>query len=176
MKWSESHSVVSDSLCPHGLYSPWNSPGQSTGAGSLSLLQGIFPAQGWNPGLPHCKWILYQLRHKGSPQNSTWKHQEQISINCGWLFQAMYKILATFVWENSPITGQLKPASIFTSGRGNCSCLVDRKADWHPGCETLILVPRVLREPAISDPSKSCCRVRGETEQDLWVPHLANAC
>ena len=35
--------------------------------GSLSLLHGIFPTQGWNPGLPHCRWILYQLSHKGSP-------------------------------------------------------------------------------------------------------------
>ena len=40
--YSESRSVVSDSLRPHGLYSPWNSPGQNTGVGSLSLLQGIF--------------------------------------------------------------------------------------------------------------------------------------
>ena len=63
----ESHSVVSDSLQSHGLYSPRNSPGQNTGVGSLSLLQGIFPPQRWNPGLPHCEWILYQLSHKGSP-------------------------------------------------------------------------------------------------------------
>ena len=48
------------------LYSPWNSPGQNAGVGSLSLLQGIFPTQGSNPGLPHCRWILYQLSHKGS--------------------------------------------------------------------------------------------------------------
>ena len=47
--------------------SPWNSPGQNTGVGSLSLFQGIFPTQGSNPGLPHCRWILYQLSHKGSP-------------------------------------------------------------------------------------------------------------
>ena len=65
--YSESHSVVSDSLRPHGLYSPWNSPGQNTGVGSLSLLQAIFPIQGSNPGLPHCRQFLYQLRHKGSP-------------------------------------------------------------------------------------------------------------
>ena len=52
-------SVVSNSLRPHGLYSPWNSPGQNTGVGSLSLLQGIFPTQGLNPGLPCCRWILY---------------------------------------------------------------------------------------------------------------------
>ena len=65
---SESHSVVSDSLRPHVLYSPWNSPGQNTGVGSLSLLQGIFPTQGSNPGLPHCRWILYQLSHQGNPK------------------------------------------------------------------------------------------------------------
>ena len=44
-------SVVSDSLQLHGLYSLWNSPGQNIGVGSLSLLQGIFPIQGLNPGL-----------------------------------------------------------------------------------------------------------------------------
>ena len=49
-KWTESCSVVSNSLLLHG-YSPWNSLGQNTGAGSLSLLQGIFPTQGWNPCL-----------------------------------------------------------------------------------------------------------------------------
>ena len=43
--------------------SPWNSPGQNTGVGSLSLLQGIFPTQGLNSGLPHCRQILYQLSH-----------------------------------------------------------------------------------------------------------------
>ena len=48
---SESHSVVLNSLRLHGLYRPWNSPGQNTGAGNLSLLQGIFPTQGLNPGL-----------------------------------------------------------------------------------------------------------------------------
>ena len=68
-RWSESesHSVVSDYLQPHGLYSPWNSSGQNTVVGSLSLLQGIFPTQGLKQGLPHCRWILYQLSHKGSP-------------------------------------------------------------------------------------------------------------
>ena len=69
---SESHSVVSNSLWPHGLYSPWNSPGQNTGVGSLSLLQGIFPTQGSNPSLPHCGQILYHLSHKGSPRILEW--------------------------------------------------------------------------------------------------------
>ena len=68
---SESCSVVSNSLQPHGLHSPWNSPGQNTGAGNRSLLQGIFPTQGSNLGLPHCRWILYQLSHQGSPYQMT---------------------------------------------------------------------------------------------------------
>ena len=63
----ESRSVVSDSLQSHRLYSPWNSPGQNTGVSSLSLLQGIFPTHGSNPGLLHCRRIRYQLRHKGNP-------------------------------------------------------------------------------------------------------------
>ena len=97
---------MSDSLWPHGLYDPWNSPGQNTGVGSLpfstgssqlrdqtqvstlqvdsltiqppgkpkntgvgslSLLQGIFPTQGSNQGLLHCRWILYQPSTQGSP-------------------------------------------------------------------------------------------------------------
>ena len=69
---SKSRSVMSDSLWPHGLYSARNSPGQSTGVGSRSLLQGIFPTQGSNPGLPHCRQTLYQLSHKGSPTILEW--------------------------------------------------------------------------------------------------------
>ena len=57
-KWKWSLSVVSDSSRPHELQPtrllcPWNSPGQNNGVGSCSLLQGIFPTQGSNPGLPH---------------------------------------------------------------------------------------------------------------------------
>ena len=49
------------------LLCPWNSPGKSTGVGCRALLQGIVPTQGWNPGLPHCRQILYHLRHQGRP-------------------------------------------------------------------------------------------------------------
>ena len=65
-------SVMSDSLRRHRLYSPGNRPGQNTGVGSLSLLQGIFPTQGSNPGLPHCGRILYLLSHQGSPRILAW--------------------------------------------------------------------------------------------------------
>ena len=56
---TESHSVLSDSLQHHGLYSLWGSLGQNTGVSSLPFLQGIFPTQG-----SHCRQILYQLSEK----------------------------------------------------------------------------------------------------------------
>ena len=74
---SESFSVVSDSCEPmdcglqgsfvHGIIQH-----KKTGVGSLSLLQGIFPTQGLNPGLPHCRRILYHLSHQGSPRILEW--------------------------------------------------------------------------------------------------------
>ena len=70
-KWvSESCSVVSDSLWPHGLYSLWNSPGQNTGVGSCSLLQEIFSIQESNQGFLHCRQILYHLSHQGMSKKS----------------------------------------------------------------------------------------------------------
>ena len=65
-------SVVSDSLRSHRLQPtrllcPWDFPGNSTGVDCLFFLQGIFPTQGLNPGLPHCRQTLYHLSHQGSP-------------------------------------------------------------------------------------------------------------
>ena len=68
VKWSESHSVTSHALQPHGLFSPWNSPGWNTGVGCHALLQGIFLTQESNQGLLHCRRILHQLSYQGSPK------------------------------------------------------------------------------------------------------------
>ena len=68
-----SHSVVSDFFLTPMNYSPsgssahGDSPGKNTGVGCHALLQGIFPTQGSNPGLPHCRQILSSLSHQGSP-------------------------------------------------------------------------------------------------------------
>ena len=89
---SESGSAVFNSLRLHRLYSPWNSPSQNTGMGTLSLPLGIFPTQGSNPGLPHCRRILYQLNHKGNPRilewvacpfsSRSWRPRNQTSVSC----------------------------------------------------------------------------------------------
>ena len=77
---SESESEVTQSLCdpmdchglqPTRLLRPWDFPGNSTGVGCHFLLQGIFPTQGSNPGLLHCRQMLYPLSHQGSLQYKT---------------------------------------------------------------------------------------------------------
>ena len=67
MKWSESHSVVSNSLQPHGLHSPWSFPGQNTRAGSHSLLQRILPTQGSNLGLPRASRFFTSWATRETP-------------------------------------------------------------------------------------------------------------
>ena len=69
---SKSCSVVYDSLWPHGLYSPWNSPGQKTGVGSLSLLQGIFPSQELEPRCPALPADSLPAEPQGSPRILEW--------------------------------------------------------------------------------------------------------
>ena len=80
-KWKWSHSVLSNSLQPHGLsptrlLHPWDFPGKNTGVGCHFLLQGSFLIQGSNPGLPHCRQMLYHLSHQGSQINSASTHKK----------------------------------------------------------------------------------------------------
>ena len=82
---------MSGSLQPHGLYSPWTSLGQNTRVGSLSLLQGIYPAQGLNPGLPHCRRILYQLSHQLS----------LLLLSLKTMIPAPYKAPSTTLWKEN---------------------------------------------------------------------------
>ena len=83
---TESCSVLSDSLRLHGLSNLWNSPSQNTVVGSLSLFQGIFPTQGLNTGLQHCRQTLYQwatisllnmclslFSHRATRENFVWQ-------------------------------------------------------------------------------------------------------
>ena len=79
---------------PHGQrslagYSPWNSPGQNTGVGSLSLLQGIFPTQKLNPGLLHCRQMIYEPSYEGRPQ---WELHWTYDINPFWMVLIFKKL------------------------------------------------------------------------------------
>ena len=85
-KWKWSHSVVSDSLWPHGqqptrLRCPWDFPGKNTGVGWHFLLQGILPTQGSNLSLLHCRQTLSCLSHQGSP-NFVYRKKYQWILSC----------------------------------------------------------------------------------------------
>ena len=107
-KWMWNSLSQSDSLRPHGLYSPWNSPGQNTGVGSLYLLQGISRTQELNSTLPPCRWILYQLNHMENPRN--WyacpKWQLNIRITSWYPLPSFVGVLCicflkvTHIWRN----------------------------------------------------------------------------
>ena len=101
---SESCSIVSDSLRPHGLHSTWNFPGQNTGVGSLSFLQEIFPTQGLNPGLPALHTDSLPAKPQGKPKNPgvgnlsflqgifPTQESNQDLLNCRWiLYQLSYE-------------------------------------------------------------------------------------
>ena len=114
-KWSESvsHSVVSNSL----LHSPWNSPGQNTGVGSHSLLQGIFPTQGSNPGLPHCRYPPASLPAgpQGMPcskllssKRKQWLVTPEVCFTCFWTLR-----------KQTHTIGVLLGLSIAHQGEGN---------------------------------------------------------
>ena len=87
-----SHVTLCDpnELQPARLLCPWDSPGKSTGVGCHALLHGIFPTQGSNLSLLHCRWILYCLSHQGRPfmtcqkqmRNEKWKCYCRVSFSC----------------------------------------------------------------------------------------------
>ena len=90
---------------------PWNSSGQNTGVGSLSLPQGIFPIQESNPGLPHCRQIHYQLSQKGSLRRLEWvafpfsrgssqpRNQTRVSCIAGGFFTNWAQSLSSRLWH-----------------------------------------------------------------------------
>ena len=130
MKLKVSHSHPT--LCSHVwfLYSPWNSLGQNTGVGSHSPLQGIFPTQGSNPGLPHCRQILYQLRHNGSPSNN----KSMLKIPKNLLLQETLRVesqefIYFFMWHTEhlhweeQVIGNLSPPPPFRDSRSSTPSL-----------------------------------------------------
>ena len=132
-----------------GLHSPWNSPGQNTGVGNLNLLQGILPTQGSDPGLLHCRRILYQLRHKGSRgQNSSKKPVR--------LWKVSVKVLWLMVWKKKKGPNQVpirfnKDRVLLLLSHFSCVWLCDPTDSSPPGSSIPgILQARTLEWAAIS--------------------------
>ena len=101
-----------------------DSLGQNTGVGSLSLLQGIYPTQGWKPGLPHCRRILYQVSHQRNPRIPEWvaypfprrsswsRNQARVSCIAGRFFTNWVIREALWPWK---ITNAQKYIAVFLS-------------------------------------------------------------
>ena len=103
-----SHSIVSNSLQPHGLQPtrllcPWNSAGKNTRVGSHSLLQGIFPTQGLNLGLLHCRQILHHLSHQESPENSGSRQDIYIHI-----YMYIHTHIKSSIYQSGDVLGKFK--------------------------------------------------------------------
>ena len=90
-------------LWPHGLYSPWNSPGQNTGVGSCYLLQGIFPTQGSKPSLLHCRWFFISWAMRGA-----WK-ATLVSTNRWWCVYVCVYIYLHTKWNISHKKNEILP-------------------------------------------------------------------
>ena len=110
-----SRSVMPDSLRPHGLQPaelpcPWDSPGKNTGVGCHFLLQGIFPTQGSNVGLPHCGQILHHLSHQGSPRKS---------LN-GWKLASSHLLRILWKWPRLIQLCILSPSSLQSPSLSLC--------------------------------------------------------
>ena len=136
---------MSDSLWTHRLYRPWISPGQNIGVGSLSLLQGIFPTQGSNPGLLHCWWILYQLSHKGSPRILEWVAYP-VSSGSSWpRNQTGVFCISGGFFTNWAIREALKASAVFgnnSSGRAELDgCPGFAIAHW---CPCLVIIDFII--------------------------------
>ena len=106
-----SHSVVSDSLRPHGLQPArllcsWDSPGKNTGVGCHDFLQGIFLIQESNLGLQHCRQILYHVSHQGSPTSFI----EDIIINSALNKKLLYQ--KSCIFQKSKITFIFFPSGV----------------------------------------------------------------
>ena len=121
---------MSNSLRPHVLYSPWNSPGQNTGVGSLSLLQGIFPTRGSNPGLLHC-WRFPRGEGWSFPssfaQAQTWWVREgrrqagRLLVRTGLLHKGPLGWSFLFLLTRARPLGQVQESA---AGRGVRICLL----------------------------------------------------
>ena len=116
----------------HGILCPWNSPGKNTGVGCHALLQGIFPTQGWNSGLPHCRQILYQL----SQLSEILRDENSRNLIC--LLRNLYAV------QEAPVRTKHETTDRFQTGRGvrqGCilsPCLFNLYAEYimrNPGLE-----------------------------------------
>ena len=156
---------MSDSFRRHGLYTTsllcsWDFPGKSTGVGGHFLLQGIFPTQGLNPGLPHCGQTLYPLSHRGS--HKSWRlGLTLVCVTAWWVFSWVL-----YQWHHNPET-LFSPLKLFLS----FLFISDGVTIIHPviqirNMEAIFHFPFISSSPFLSSSSSLHCTVF-TTKQEL---------
>ena len=95
-----------------------DSPGKNTGMDCHSLLQGIFPTQGLNPGLLHCRWNLYHLSHQGSPHIAIFKMKWQGRLQDGGRIEQRDHLLHHKYIKRSSPCGTIPTEQLLNAGRG----------------------------------------------------------
>ena len=133
-------------------------PGKKAGAGSHSLLQGIFPTQGSNLGLPHCRQIFYYLSHQGSPGERGQANSMQGEATTRQWVQPNAAVWGDFVEEVLPIPG-LQGELFLASGNTSSA---DASVPRSPG----VLAPGGSSFPSIHTPRAMLTSVATE---DLLV-------
>ena len=143
-KWSENRSVMSNSLWPHGLYNPWNSPSQNTWVGSCSLLQGIFTIPGIKPGSPAWQANSLPAELQGSPckrRSCRYSHKRPSYNDSRWLQEPQR---ATIHWLREDGAGKGRghgrQHSWGNSGVSNQKNAATAKRSFHPKCACLLVV------------------------------------
>ena len=123
------------------------SPGQNPAVGSLSLLQGIFPTQGSNPGLLHYRWILYQLSHQGSPLQKLLEH---IFVTClsPWIVLVLYSYFCS-IYLQTVLFSLLcrKHSPMPTCSRGSVNVFLN---EWNP-CWASLVAQLIKNPPAMQE-------------------------
>ena len=182
MKWKLLNHVQLFKI--HGLYSPWNSLGQNTGVGSLSLLQGIFPTQGSNPGLPHCRWIPLPAEPQGKPscQMSSAKTfnflsiwMSQLQLRYCWLFSnSDIRSCLMFILKQSPNSSVFGLGGFYAATAANllqsCPTLCNPIDGSSPGSPVPgILQARTLEWVAISFSNAWKWKVKVKSLSRVWL-------
>ena len=139
---------------PPGSSDHGDSPGQNTGEGNLSLLQGIFPTQGWNPGLPHCRQILYSLSQNKMVTSLVYK----LTINSGISSQGLIPLLSQLTQKETASHGASRhcgcpgsalplghppPVAAFWAKCGHISCILTPCGSFEGFCPPLPSFPKL---------------------------------
>ena len=128
---SESCLVVSSSLRPYGLYSPWILQSRILEWVAFPFTRVSYQTQQSNPGLPHCRWILYHLSHKGSPRILEWVAYPFSSRSSGPRSWTGVSCIAGRFFTNSAVREAMRGVWLIKPRKNQSLSANDLFTSWH---------------------------------------------